>query len=340
MVFDRSGETVHRVSSEAMPLLILLQDGVDPADIPADLIDEVDSLIEAGLVADSSMISRRKVLATGGAAWTAATVATFALADPAAAATACPGGVVPTSPTVQKYTTRGNYTYTTGFGVTSLIVRAWGAGGGGGGGGVSTGGGGGGGGAYAYSPSVTVTPCTPYTVIVGAGGAGGARGGAATAGKNGGNGSSSSFFQGSVLSAAGGSRGVGGAFFNPGDGGGGGSTAGSVGTTKHAGGSGEDGATAAGGGAGGGSAGNTGNGGNGSGGASILNQTATGGSAGTGTPSGSETTAMLCAAVRSPSGWDGRAESSRLSNLPVAGSSERTRTDRLATCTARLKLHV
>lgn len=139
---------------------------------PHDLSSEVDKLVEAGLIIDPSTISRRKVLATGGAAWTAATVATFALADPAAAATSCPGGVVPTSPTVQKYTTAGNYTYVTGFGVTSLMVRAWGAGGGGGGGGGAAGGGG----AYAYTPALPVTACTAYSVVVGTNGTGGGSG--------------------------------------------------------------------------------------------------------------------------------------------------------------------
>jgi hypothetical protein len=67
----------------------------------------------------------------------------------------------------------GSYTWTSPANVTCIKVEAWS--GGGAGGTVSTNttrGGGGGGGGYARS-TVTVTPITPYSVVVGAGGTGG-----------------------------------------------------------------------------------------------------------------------------------------------------------------------
>lgn len=182
IVFNRSsGETIHRVSGNAAEALRLIADGVDETDVPAQFRPAVDELVAAGVVEGSRVWSRRQALATGGkgiaaagAVWTAATVSTFALADPAAAATPC-SGITP-SPAQVKYTTSG--TYTTGRGVTTLQVRVWGGGGGGGGGrydGTWSSGSGGGGGAYAHTANLTVTPCTAYSVVVGAGGAGGAR---------------------------------------------------------------------------------------------------------------------------------------------------------------------
>jgi len=67
----------------------------------------------------------------------------------------------------------GSYTWTSPANVTCIKVEAWS--GGGAGGTVNTNntrGGGGGGGGYARS-TVTVTPITPYSVVVGAGGTGG-----------------------------------------------------------------------------------------------------------------------------------------------------------------------
>ncbi|MCB9376804.1 MAG: hypothetical protein H6515_13180, partial [Microthrixaceae bacterium] len=80
---------------------------------------------------DEAGPSRRRVLAAGGTALAAATVTTFALADPAAAATGCTNGVTPTP--YDKFTTPGSTTFYTGQ-VTSILVRAWGGGGPGGGG--------------------------------------------------------------------------------------------------------------------------------------------------------------------------------------------------------------
>ncbi len=181
VVFDRSsGESIHRVSGDGVLALRAIGDGVDLAEVPEQLLPAVGDLIRAGVLDDSEAVSRRAALALGGkaliasgAVWSTATVTSFALADPAAAATPCtsPGA---TSPQQQKYT--ANATFVTGRTVTTLLVRAWGAGGGGGAGnysGVWASGSGGGGGAYAYTASLTVVPCTAYTVVVGAGGAGG-----------------------------------------------------------------------------------------------------------------------------------------------------------------------
>ncbi len=72
--------------------------------------------------------------------------------------------------TVVQYTTAGNHTFYVPFGVTQVTVECWG-GGGAGGGATSNeqGSAGGGGGAYARKV-VTVTPCTYYSISVGAGG--------------------------------------------------------------------------------------------------------------------------------------------------------------------------
>lgn len=74
------------------------------------------------------------------------------------------------SQTVVQYTTAGNHTFYVPFGVTQITVECWG-GGGAGGGATSNeqGSAGGGGGAYARKV-VTVTPCTYYSISVGAGG--------------------------------------------------------------------------------------------------------------------------------------------------------------------------
>lgn len=236
IVFNRSsGETIHRASGNAAEALRLIADGVDETDVPAQFRPAVDELVAAGVVEGSRVWSRRQALATGGkgiaaagAVWTAATVSTFALADPAAAATPC-SGITP-SPAQVKYTTSG--TYTTGRGVTTLQVRVWGGGGGGGGGrydGTWSSGSGGGGGAYAHTANLTVTPCTAYSVVVGAGGAGGARRTYGSAG------SDSYFGTAATVMAKGGYEGL---YANGGHptGGAGGAAATSVGTSKTSGG--------------------------------------------------------------------------------------------------------
>lgn len=92
--------------------------------------------------------------------------------------------------TVQTYSTAGTYTWTCPPGTTSIQVDAWGGGGAGGGTGATGGtirtGGGGGGGAYTKNASVSVTPGTSYTIVVGAGGT-------AVSANNGNNGNSSTF---------------------------------------------------------------------------------------------------------------------------------------------------
>ncbi len=170
----------------------------------------------------------------------------------------------------------GTYSFTVPNGVTSVTVRAWGAGGGGGGrGGVfsgSGGGGGGGGGAYAEA-EVTVESCRNYSVVVGAGGAGGPAGD-----NNGSNGGDSFFDDGLTVLARGGTGGVGGV---SGSGGSGGAEGDSVGTKRFSGGNGAAGTGSASGGGGGG-AGTSGNGGNASGTTAGAGASLNGGTGGTG----------------------------------------------------------
>lgn len=173
VILDADGDALHRVDGDATAAVRLLQDGVARRDIPAELTDAVTSLADAGLVDGPNHLSRRAALVSGGGiALTAATVTTFALADPAAASTMCAMGVTPSD--TQIIDTSGPYSHTTGPNQTSLAVHAWGGGGGGGGGGWSRGGGGGGGGAYAGG-TVSTTECTTYnfTVTIGAAGSGG-----------------------------------------------------------------------------------------------------------------------------------------------------------------------
>lgn len=156
----------------------------------------------------------------------------------------------------QTFNSSGSFTVPAG--VTSITVRAWGAGGGGGNLANATGGGGGG----AYASSVlTVTPGATYSVSVGTGG---------TVGNPGDN----SSFGGTLVVAAGGSSTAGTI------GGAGGTVAASTGTTRFAGGKGGDAATNSGGG-GGGSATTTG-----AGGAGDPGSGTTGGNGGTGEGNG------------------------------------------------------
>jgi hypothetical protein len=146
----------------------------------------------------------------------------------------------------QTFTTSG--TFNVPAGVTQVTVQTWGAGGGGSqvtnNGGRR--GGGGGGGAYASS-TVTVTPLTSYSVIVGTGGTFDTAGG-------------SSSFNTSLVVAAGGSPGLN----DNTTAGAGGTVSASTGTIRYAGGNGADGDSTNSGG-GGGAAGTTGSGGNASG---------------------------------------------------------------------------
>lgn len=209
LVFDNaSGASIHRVESAGVEVLRLVAGGIDRAGVPASLHPALDDLVDAGIVADPSRPDRRqalvlggKALAAGAAVWGTATVTSFALADPAAALTSCTD-VTPTPEGKKRYTNAGTDTFVTDAGVTSLLVRLWGAGGGGGGYNLipNQTGGGGGGGAYVEDTALAVTECTSYTVAIGAG-SGGVKGQNAQAAAGG----SSSF--GTLLSAAGGQGG-------------------------------------------------------------------------------------------------------------------------------------
>lgn len=202
VVLDPSGE-IHRVSGDAVRALDLVEQGVAVGDVPDDLASAVDELVDAGIITGATTWSRRRLLQTGGAAMVAASVVSFALVDPAAAASLCPGGETPTDPSLSgvKTTTPGSYTYTTAPSQTTLLVRAIGAGGGGGGSnGGYTSGCGGGGGSYA-SAELIVTGCTTYDYNVGQGGTAGNSG-------NGGTGDSSWFKASSHLVGGGGAGGV------------------------------------------------------------------------------------------------------------------------------------
>jgi hypothetical protein len=72
----------------------------------------------------------------------------------------------------ESYTEGGSYNYTVPAGISSITIKAWGAGGGGGGGGSSGSGGDGGGGGYGES-TVNVSPGQSVNIIVGYGGGGG-----------------------------------------------------------------------------------------------------------------------------------------------------------------------
>ena len=155
---------------------------------------------------------------------------------------------------VQTYSTAGTYTWTCPTGVTSAQVELWGGGGGGGKEYGLYGGGGGGGGAYARK-TITVSPGTGYTVVVGAGGLGGY-------GDYRGNGAASTFAT-TLVAAGGGYVGYNSSGSPPGGAGGIGGNTG-TGDVIHDGGNGADGGTSVGGG-GGGSGGSASNGNPGSG---------------------------------------------------------------------------
>ena len=194
VVVDKAGGEVHRVIGDGVRALLLLRDGVEIGDVPEELHAAMDELVGAGFVADGRRWTRRKFILAGGAAWAAATVTTFALAEPAAAASVCMG-TPPTSPQNITYDS-GAGLYTTGNTTTMLRIWVWGAGGGGGGNERMDGssGAGGGGGGFAQS-DITVTPCTNYGYQVGGGGIG-----AATAPTGvGGNGGASRFVQGATI---------------------------------------------------------------------------------------------------------------------------------------------
>lgn len=281
VVLDAAGEALHRVTGDGVPAVRLLESGVAEAEIPDHLFEAVEALAQAGLVSGRRRLSRRKLIAVGGATWVAATVTTFALADPAAAWSSCRNGKTPTAPDSgsagKKYTVPGTYNWVSGpsgFHTPNtqqsynIIVRAWGGGGSGGHDALTLGGGGGGGGAY-VDATISVVECTDYTVVVGSGGTG-----------NSVNGADSYFKDTATLKAAGGSRGIDAAFLDSGDGGAGGTVANSApaGGNRRAGGNGGTGGAFSDTACGGGSGGSTGDGGAGSAGSA--------GAGGSGTPGG------------------------------------------------------
>jgi len=148
------------------------------------------------------------------------------------------------------YYTNGSNNFVVPTGVTSITVRAWGAGGGGGSGSGSTGSGGGGGGGGFTKATITTTPSETLTVLVGSGGA--ASAGSSRAGSGGGYSAvkrSTTF----LVQAGGGGGGGGGiGTGNGGDGGAGGGTNGSAGKA------GDTGSGTGGGGGGGGTGGTNG----------------------------------------------------------------------------------
>src|SRR5262245_55115108 len=125
---------------------------------------------------DARALDRRTLIkraaAMGAVAWTAPLVVQ-SLASPAAASTCTNGTPLPAS-----YTNAGSATFTPGPGITSITVTL--IGGGGGGGGAFIGSGGGGGGGASQRVTISVEPCTNYTVVVGAGGTSGVDGEAST----------------------------------------------------------------------------------------------------------------------------------------------------------------
>ena len=179
IVLDQDGQSIHRLQGESVAALRLVEQGLDPRDLADSLAGAVDELAHAGLLVRPRAWMQRRAFLAGGAAATAAAVTTFALADPAAAASSCPN--TPTAPDPNsvgnRYPLAGTYTFWTGPADTSLFVRLWGAGGGGGGSSTGgTAGSGGGGGGYTEG-NVTVAVCSSYSVVVGAGGAGGRQNG-------------------------------------------------------------------------------------------------------------------------------------------------------------------
>ncbi len=132
-----------------------------------------------------------------------------------------------TSLSGQIYSAQGASTFIVPTGVTSITVKAWGAGGGGGSGGSAAAGGAGGGGGY-VSGTIAVTPGETLDIYVGSGGIGGTRN---TSGGGGGGGAYTSIYRGTtpLAIAAGGGGGGGGRSTASHIGGGGGAGGGTTG---------------------------------------------------------------------------------------------------------------
>lgn len=133
----------------------------------------------------------------------------------------------------QAFNTQGPDTFVVPSGITSLSIKAWGAGGGGGAGGSTGSGGNGGGGGY-VAGNISVTPGETLTIYVGGGGKGGSN--ISNTGSGGGGGGYSSIYRGStpLMIVAGGGGGGGARIATTGaDGGAGGGTTGQAGATNY-----------------------------------------------------------------------------------------------------------
>lgn len=133
----------------------------------------------------------------------------------------------------QAFNTQGPDNFKVPAGVTSISVKAWGAGGGGGAGGSTGSGGAGGGGGY-VGGNIAVTPGETLTIYVGGGGKGG--GNVSNTGSGGGGGGYSSIYRGStpILVVSGGGGGGGSRIATTGAGGGaGGGGSGQAGSTVY-----------------------------------------------------------------------------------------------------------
>lgn len=170
MVLDAAGGQVHSLSGELAEALRLVEACTAPSDIPSHLDDALASLIDKGIVVNGGW-SRRKMLVAGGVGTAAFGGTLISMQLPAAAAaSSCPGddpGDDLATPVT--YNTPGPTSFKTGGMVTMVTVNVWGAGGGGGDDNNSNAGGGGGGGGFIQT-TITVSPCTVYTVTVGDGG--------------------------------------------------------------------------------------------------------------------------------------------------------------------------
>ena len=166
-----------------------------------------------------------------------------------------------------------NANWTVPYGVTTIVVEAWGGGGAGGGGTTGKNGGGGGAGGQYAKKNITVSIGQNYTIVV----AGMALGTSQASGPAGGN----TTFNSTTVVAVGGGGGIAGA----GGAGATGSSVGGQGTTVYPGGNGANGVAGASSGGGGGGAGTTGSGGNASGTTAGIGNLSLGGNGGTGTTS-------------------------------------------------------
>ena len=152
-------------------------------------------------------------------AWGASATATFTAAT-IDQAPSCPNGSK-TFTTGNAANTGTSTTWTVPAGITSAVVKVWGAGGGGGGGdfGNNWSGGAGGGGGFSQA-TITTVPAESLTIKIGGGGLGAASAPSSSAGSGGGGGDYSAVLRGSTFLVAAGGGGGGGGSSNNGTAGG------------------------------------------------------------------------------------------------------------------------